>query len=268
LGDIAELARWNDAKSQFIVALSGPAVNMLVALACMPGILASGETSLAGLLVPWSPSDLASGAGWLVTLKLALWINWTLALVNLLPACPFDGGPAALALGHVIYPRSSRRRIEKFVTRLGMFTGLTLVIAAVLARDAGPVALVPPWFSLLALGILVVFCSQRRPRPPASVDPPEDDLFGYDFSQGYTSLERSQPRVDEGEDENGPLERWLDTRREARRQRQQQLEAEEERRVDEILARVLEDGLEGLTDEERMLLQRVSVRYRSRLDQT
>ncbi len=96
---------------------------------------------------------------------------------------------------------------------------------------------------------------------------PDDAVFGYDFSEGYTSLERSQAQSEAGEEEDedsGPLERWLDTRRQSRRQRQEQLEAEEDERVDEILARVHERGIESLSDEERMLLQRVSRRYRTR----
>lgn len=268
LGDLAECGSSRNPRSQLIVALAGPAVNLLVALACMPGVIAAGEGQLAGLLNPFAPVGLAGSATWMVALKLALWINWMLAVVNLLPARPLDGGPAALCIAQLIYPRASRRRIAMFVARVGWFTGAGLILAAVLLRDWEAAQWLPPWFTLLVLGVLVLFSAQRASRRPPALGPPEDDLFGYDFSQGYTSLERGNARVDELEDEGGPLERWLDTRREARRERQEQLEAEEDERVDEILARVHQHGLEGLTDEERVLLQRVSMRYRSRLDQS
>ena len=147
--------------------------------------------------------------------------------------------------------------------RVGVFTGFALLIAAALSRDASGV-LVPAWLPLIVLGAVVLFSSQRSTSGPPSHRPAEEELFGYDFSQGYTSLEKSHARIDDAEDDDGPLERWLETRREQRRERQEQLDAEEDARVDEILARVHEHGLAGLTAEERLLLDRVSMRYRAR----
>ena len=265
-GEFADFAEPINPKSQLTIALAGPAVNLLVAIACLPGLFASGQVNLGELLIPCSPVGLMSGATWLVALKLTLWINWTLAVVNLLPARPFDGSQCALFIGHVFYPLASRRRIALFVQRLGWATGLTLVIAAILFRDAVGAVLIPPWFLLLTTGLLILFTAQRKLRRPSAIGTSDDELFGYDFSQGYTSLERSHARVEEAEEQNGPLERWLETRREARQDRQHQLEAEEDKLVDEILARVHQHGLQGLSDDERALLERVSMRYRTRMD--
>jgi Zn-dependent protease len=266
-GDFSTVVAPHDPRSQIAISLAGPAVNLLVALACLPGVLASGEVAIWGLLNPFAPSDLVSGTPWSVVLKLTLWMNASLAFLNLLPARPMDGGPAALALAHLLYPRASRRRIEMFMARVGVFTGFGLLIAAALSRDAGE-TLVPAWFSLTILAVLILFSAQRTPSQTIASRAPDDELFGYDFSQGYTSLERSHARVDEAEADEGPLERWLETRREQRRERQEQLEAEEDARVDEILARVHQHGLGGLSPEERMLLNRVSMRYRTRMDQS
>jgi 2-oxo-4-hydroxy-4-carboxy--5-ureidoimidazoline (OHCU) decarboxylase len=49
-----------------------------------------------------------------------------------------------------------------------------------------------------------------------------------------------------------------------KQRRLRQLEREEERRVDSILVRVKELGLDAISPEERALLQRVSARYRDR----
>jgi hypothetical protein len=86
--------------------------------------------------------------------------------------------------------------------------------------------------------------------------------LGYDFSQGYTSLEQAAdtPR----RRERNFIQRWLDKRRDVKRRRTREVEEEEERRVDEILARVKDVGLEALAPDERALLQRVSQRYRNR----
>ena len=52
--------------------------------------------------------------------------------------------------------------------------------------------------------------------------------------------------------------------REAARQRREQIEADEEERVDEILARLHESGFDSLSRDERGILERVSARYRDR----
>ncbi|HQU43597.1 MAG: hypothetical protein B7Z73_14820, partial [Planctomycetia bacterium 21-64-5] len=89
----------------------------------------------------------------------------------------------------------------------------------------------------------------------------DDALFGYDFSQGYTSLEKT---AQSRKAPPGPVKKWLDERRAKRLQRQQQVEAEEDRRVDDVLARLHELGKHGLSEEDRALLNRVSARYRNR----
>jgi hypothetical protein len=89
----------------------------------------------------------------------------------------------------------------------------------------------------------------------------EESLFGYDFSQGYTSLERDQPPPRR---RPGVLKRWLQNRAAQRMQREQETREKEERRMDELLEKVQREGLQALTDEERRFLTRVSARYRNR----
>jgi hypothetical protein len=114
----------------------------------------------------------------------------------------------------------------------------------------------------LVLFGLFLFFSARQEAERMREHDSGDATLGYDFSQGYTSLERHDaPRTAR---KPGPLRRWLDARRTQRIERQQQREFEEERRVDEILARLHETGMDGLTDEDRALLDRVSARYRDR----
>jgi hypothetical protein len=48
--------------------------------------------------------------------------------------------------------------------------------------------------------------------------------------------------------------------------RMRDVEAEEERRVDEVLIRVKELGVNALSPDERALLERVSARYRNRTE--
>ena len=84
----------------------------------------------------------------------------------------------------------------------------------------------------------------------------EDGVFGYDFTEGYTSLEGRPPRyVPTGKARS---KRWRRRRSEIRRQRRDAREAAEERRMDEILEKIHREGRSALTDEEQRFLIRVS----------
>src|SRR5262249_52441805 len=92
----------------------------------------------------------------------------------------------------------------------------------------------------------------------------EESLFGYDFSQGYTSLERDQPLPATRRRRPNWFQRMLQKRAAKKLQREQETREAEERRMDELLEKVQAQGLKALTDEERRFLKRVSDRYRNR----
>ena len=137
---------------------------------------------------------------------------------------------------------------------------VALCVWAWLVGDAESATILPSWVPLSMLAIVVYFSAQHE---AAHADDSEwdEELFSYDFSQGYTSLERtSEPR---GRPKSS-VQRWLHTRRELHRRRRESQEQEEERQVDEILLRLHEAGMAGLSAKERALLNRVSQRYRNR----
>ena len=89
----------------------------------------------------------------------------------------------------------------------------------------------------------------------------DDGVFGYDFSEGYTSLEASAAKVRPYRE--SALKRWRRRRSDLRRRRRQAKEAAEERRMDEILAKVHREGQSALTDEEaNALLGHLGVPFR------
>ena len=90
----------------------------------------------------------------------------------------------------------------------------------------------------------------------------EDGVFGYDFSEGYTSLESAAPKVRPFRESS--LKRWRRRRSELRRQQRMIREAAEEKRMDEILEKLHREGRSALTAEEHRFLVRVSTRYRNR----
>ena len=64
----------------------------------------------------------------------------------------------------------------------------------------------------------------------------------------------------------GPVRKWLENRRQAKEEKQRQIDAADEARLDDILARLHASGRDGLSEEDRRILDRVSARYRQRLN--
>lgn len=255
-----------DPRHELAMHLAGPLVN--ASLCLIAGLIVSfhDKGNVAGLLNPLNPKELLAPdtASWLlIGAKLTCWINYVLWLANLLPAFPFDGGRAMRAALLASRPDLSPARAVLLVTSLAKIVAFILIIVAVLMWSKPSESVLPVWFSLVLLAILMYFSARHEEERTEDVET-EDQLFGYDFSEGYTSLERSSTQTEQ----TGPFRRWLQERKEARQEQQRELEQEEERRVDEILGRLHEHGMDSLSIEERLLLQRVSQRYRHRQERS
>ncbi len=239
------------------VGLAGPAVNLLIVMLAVPPLVMA-EINLGDLLLsPLNPKDLFEGDVWLVGLRLTCWINCIL-LLNLFPAYPLDGGHV---LSAILRPSFGERASVLIVGSSAMLAAMGLLIMALLLpHDA---RLVPAWLPLSLFAIFLFFSGKQQIetwRPAAT----EETMLGYDFSEGYTSLDRSVGPT--SGPTTGMIARWVEQRRATRRLRAAQIEAEEERRVDDVLARLNEVGIDSLSRDERALLDRVSKRYRQRLE--
>ena len=256
-------------RRDLLIASVGPLGNLFLCVVCLPLLLfteADNLRSLFGLLHLLKPAGLMEGGALAQALKLVFWINWLLFVVNLIPAYPFDGGRMVRAALLILWPEMGTQAATTRVARATQFGAFGLLIAAFLIREPGatPGGHLPTWFALVLFWIFLLFAAQQEIER-CEKDEREEDFFGYDFSQGYTSFDQSvelHPVT-----RRGLLTRWLNKRREVRRQRQRKLESEEERRMDEILSRLHSAGLKGLSAEDRRILERVSARYRSRMDQ-
>jgi stage IV sporulation protein FB len=257
-GGLAPARVPHEPQCELRTALAGPLVNFVIWLTVIPALLFRETDLLALLRNPLHPHGLIDGVPWMVVLKMTCWVNWLLVVINLLPAPPFDGGRAMRA---ILWPAFGYRMAGLAVSRIARFTALGLCLLAWLMDDMWSDSLMPAWLPLGLLAIFVFFYARQESE---RIDDHESDeeLFGYDFSQGYTSLER--PHDSPKGSKLAAWRRWLENRRRLREEREAQQEAEEERRVDDILARLHASGMHSLSPAERALLHRVSARYRNR----
>jgi stage IV sporulation protein FB len=249
-----------------VVALAGPVTS---GAACL--FTALGVNILTRATFDWSPFGRIEDAGApiLATGSLAaplsvIWIagwfrylNWVIFLANLIPALPFDFGRmfrAYLGSTSVVSSRDN------------MFAPWTARACALFLVLGGIVRLVVRFrvdgMTLIALGLLVELMVRSEARLLEDGGYFDDGVFGYDFSDGYTSLEGSAAKVRPHRE--SAIKRWRRRRSEQRRQRRLAREAAEERRMDEILEKLHRDGRGALTDEENRFLIRVSMRLRNR----
>lgn len=187
------------------------------------------------------------------------YLNYVLMLVNLLPALPFDGGRMFRA-----YLAGASIDTE----RDPLYAPTTAKACAAILFLAGLVRL---FFSaegngltLIALAIFIVLYVRAEARFLDEGGLLEEGIFGYDFSQGYTSLENSTAKVRPQPKRESALARWRRRRSEARRQKALEREVAEEQRMDRLLEKIHREGRSSLTKEEQRFLIRVSARYRSR----
>lgn len=256
------------------VAVAGPAVNLLLALGAGLALWFDGHDALEAAHPLRFQVGVMTMAG---AVRLMLWVNlWILAAINLLPALPLDGGVAVRALlTHALgAPRAAQAAV-----RVAQVTGFGLCLMGWWVPSTPENELL--WLPLVLLGIFL-FCSASLSET-RTLRMPGTEMAGYDLSRGNPTLSDTSAR-DIGAREHGSFELEMDAEepqvrvtssaevreihREEQRQHQLKLEADEDRRVDEILARLHTSGLDGLSPEDRALLDRVSARYRSRQRQS
>jgi len=233
-------------RSEFMTAAAGPLSNLLLCLATFPLVYRLGFP--AGSFHPFElPAVELKAQFWQDVILLLFAVNWLLFLINLLPAYPLDGGQM---LRSAIALRTDAETARFASLKIGMALG---AVGAVAGLMFDLIWLVFIGFFVLCMAMYEFFAIQLA-------DQFDDSFLGYDFSQGYTSLERAEPRAAR---RPGPLQRWRQRRAEEKRQREEQERIETERRVDELLDKVHREGMNALTDAEKRFLQKASGRYRS-----
>jgi Zn-dependent protease len=240
------------------VALAGPIVHLLLAVIAATALAIAGNTDLLGLLNPLAtPPDLIEPGGTaIMAAKITLWLNWILMLLNLLPAYPFDGGPI---LRSMLWPALGRRTARVVTARVAMGVALLLCVGSVFNLTGELHTSFPMWIPLVMLGLFLFF-SARQDLAAASAPEWGEDQAGYQLNSEGLDLLDVMWSGDEESD--GVLVEHRQRPRAAQNRRE--LEAVEDARVDDILARLHDSSWEELSADEIAILQRASHRYRQR----
>ncbi len=254
IGGLAMVQPGRGTWAQLVTTAAGPFVNLVVCLAVFPKYYAP-ETLWAILNPIQFPVAQLNTDGLLKDLGLIVFaVNWVLLLVNLLPILPLDGGRVVRTL---LLTRIHPELVDRFAVQVSM------VAAGLLAL----VGLYGDWSPVVFLGAALLIINLVQLFEHEAIDRDEDSFLGYDFSEGYTSLDRSAPpagTTQPTEAQRGLLEQWRERRRQQREQAMRRQQEEAEQKLDELLAKVHAHGMGSLTSREQQLLKQVSDLLRDR----
>lgn len=240
------------------VFLAGPLANLFVTLVCGIALLFLGDMDVSSLWQPLFPMRIGGETDSLVAwLRLTFWVNWLLALFNCIPAFPFDGGRVLRAVLSLAYPEADRLQTSMVVVWFAKTASTILILCAWLTRNTSWPAPIPPWFGLLLLALFLYFSAQQEESQFAEVDESPDKERARHFESDASEPPSSVRQVED-------VALWSEPSHTTPRPPAVEQTVADEQRMDEVLARLHERGMESLTDEDRALLARVSERIRSR----
>ena len=255
LGGLSYVQPAGTFRSRFSTAAAGPAVNLVLCLITLWHVLQLEPDVRAAVFHPLKmpigelSRDLASAVS--DVLLLTFTVNWVLLLVNLIPVYPLDGGRMLQA---VLTSRLGGSAGTEAYIKIGFFFAFVMMFGGLIADST----------FVVFIGSIVLVLNMQESFHMRTGDAYDESFMGYDFSQGYTSLERS---VDDPPARRpGFFRRRKEKRRMEKQRRMQEKEAEAARQLDALLDKVHTQGIDSLSEAEKRQLDRASARYRNKGD--
>lgn len=268
LGGLAYVDVPHEPRANLITAIWGPLVNVILCVLCGLAMIFLLDHAYRPTWNPfwnplfepvylWDGSAPPNHNPVALILGRFFWINWYLFLFNIiLVGFPLDGGRI---LQCILWSRIGYRQATMVAVYSGFVVMFLLCIVGIFGNEV-----------LLLFLALFMYTSCKQEWIQLETGG-EESLFGYDFSQGYTSLERGE---DGGQPASPPqppkkklnfIQRWLQRRAAKKLQREKEQQEADDRRMDELLQKIKDlGGIEKLTSEERRFLDRMSNRYKNR----
>lgn len=254
------------ANSRAVIHFAGVFANGMIVCMCAGLLIQSDQGTLTELINPLRPHrfDLAN---WEVSFfKIVTWVNFQLMIVNLLPCYPLDGAKMVRAMIDTAEIDLPRVRVETAIKLIGHMVAFAFIGSAWICGDLDIEAPIQPiWLPMLLIGITLLFTAKyslhvETNRAGGDWDELEDMDYGSIYSE--TAFFDLDDEVDGTE-----YSQWLQEKQEARREIDTRIEMEEEKLADKILDKLHKDGISSISDEEQLILQRVSERIRRRREE-
>ncbi len=189
--------------------------------------------------------------------KSVLWLNWILFLVNLLPAYPFDG---ATVLRSLLWPMVGRQTAYATTGRLAQAAAVGFLFCGLyLAAIVGAESYV--WFIPIAAALYLAVAAQRDWHVLREL---EVDLNDDEWLQLDSEEMEDDSWLRDDSTHMVLVEQHYDQLRERYERKRKAQEDYEDARVDDILARLHNEGFEHLSQDDQAFLRRASRRYRDR----
>lgn len=237
IGGVAQLEGMiPGAKAEIIIAIMGPAVSFFLSAIFGALFIAFSNTPIASLFYYCSMTNLMLG------------------LFNLLPIFPLDGGRVALAIAVLkVGPARATSYIKPMSVAGAIILGCVGVFQLI-SGNGGGIFLI-----LIAVFIYIKGGQELQARSYLSM---YADYSPY--NQGYGGYSQSSYTTNSSNSVNnepGFIGKWLNKRKEDAAKKKQEQNEELTRRVDEVLAKVKNEGIASLTPGEKALLQKASNKY-------
>ena len=244
-----------DPPAHLVTAIVGPLTYLALVVAAACGLAFSGEENLLPLFSLFSPTFAGPEVSLQLAAQLTVWINAWLLLLNLLPIQPCDG---AEILRGILWPLIGRASASAAAAHIAYGAAVTSAVVAVLIHGHMLNDMIPAWFPLAVLSVLLLYGGNRASRQR------QYDV-GLDIDEWESDDELwLNPELIEDDRTAVLVEHLQEKQQEALDRKRREREDREDARVDAILARLQEIGFEQLSDEEQAILKRASRRYRQR----
>lgn len=241
-------------RSRFLTAAGGPMVNLALCLSALGAVLRAPAEIRRAAFHPFEFPAVSLGESWMTDLMVLVFTaNWIVLLLNLLPVYPLDGGRM---LQSILATHWQGESATEIYLRIGFLVAFAAMIGGLMAGSV--------WLVFIGATV-VVLNMQEAIQHARGAETGDESFMGYDFSQGYTSLERSaETIVAEKKKAPGFFQRWKEKRRLARERRRREELERAEQQLDALLQKVSAHGMQSLTDAERRSLEQASTRLRQK----
>ncbi len=248
LGGLALCRRAPTFQSEFLTPAAGPLLDLAICALLLPWVFRSGEfwTAMHPLRFPSVDLD----RGFVQALVLVTFtLNWKLFLLNMLPMLPLDGA----SMWHAI----ARHRWEPIVAKTAMLIVSTvthIVLSGVSLNIDSSIGIGLLFLSYMLLPITILEWVRLHAA----------NLLGVEMedSENYESFEEDEDGQPRRTRTPSLLERWKLERERKRQEREEQERIETEARLDTLLDKVHQTGMDSLSESEKRFLKKASARYR------